>query len=168
MIPDLKPVNVALKVSRTLSYWVILVHVLPAIAILLLGLSFGLNLMITIALLLVVCLGYLHCSRKIRRAKWSKISFDGRQWALLPASSTPGEKPVLLELAYYYRFGKSWILGFHQLDKQKKRIIIPLLPDMCGAEDCDSNSNEYGSDGSYEPDNGGLIDISHVLLMANN
>ena len=153
MIPDLKHVNLSLKVSRVLFYWVIIVHVLSAAAILLLSLSFGLNLLVTTALLLVVCLGYLHCSRKIQVLKWCKISFDGHQWSLFSTTNTVGDKPVLVELDYYYRFGNSWILGFHQLDKQRKRIIIPLLPDTCGS-------------GSY--DKGRLRDISHVLLMANN
>ena len=164
MIPGLKHVNLSLKVSRVLLYWVIIVHVLSAVAILLLSFSFGLNLLVTTVLLLVVCLGCLNCYRKGKLLKWSKISFDGNQWALFPANSTVGDEPVLVELAYYYRFGKSWILGFRQLDKNGKRVIIPLLPDMCGSDDysCDSDSD---SD-SYDKDN--LIHLSHILLMANN
>ena len=162
MIPDLKPVNLSLRVSRALLYWVIIVHGLSAVAILLLSLSFDFNLLVTTVLLLVVCLGCLNCYRKGKSLKWSKISFDGNQWALFPANSTIGDEPVLVELVYYYRFGKSWILGFRQLDKNGKRVIIPLLPDMCGSDDysCNSDSDSYDKDS--------LIHLSHILLMANN
>jgi len=140
--------------------WVIIVHGLSAVAILLLSLSFDLNLLVTTVLLLVVCLGCLNCYRKGKSLKWSKISFDGNQWALFPANSTIGDEPVLVELVYYYRFGKSWILGFRQLDKNGKRVIIPLLPDMCGSDDYGCDSDSYDKDS--------LIHLSHILLMANN
>lgn len=147
MIPDLKPVEIPLRVSRALLRWVIIVHGLSAAIILFLSFFFGLNLLVTTAILLVVCLGCFYCYRKYQSLTWCQIMFDSDSWTLFSAEKEGGLEPLLVELIYHYRFGKSWVLGFRQLDKKQKRIVIPLLPDSC--------------------DQKNLRQLSHLLLMAN-
>ena len=130
MIPDLKPVELCLRVSPSLLRWVVIVHSLSAITILWLSISFGLNALITLALLVIVCWGCVRCHHNNQLLDWSKISFDGNQWALF-STNTVSDSHVLVKLDYHYRFGKNWILGFSQLEKRRKRITIPLLHDAC-------------------------------------
>ena len=130
MIPDLKPVELCLRVSPALLRWVVIVHSLSAITILWLSTSFGLNALITLALLVIVCWGCVRCHHNNQLLDWSKISFDGNQWVLF-STNTVSDSPVLVKLDYHYRFGKNWILGFSQLEKRRKRITIPLLHDAC-------------------------------------
>jgi hypothetical protein len=140
VIHDQKPVELTLRPSFALLYWITLVHFLSISTVLFLGLFLGLYTIISAVLLLVISVSFFHGHRQQKKPPWQKIIYDGADWGLIPSDislQTSSISVVKAELCHYYRFGNRWILSFRRLGLTfpqtlfQVRTNILLLPDGC-------------------------------------
>lgn len=140
MIHDQKPVELTLRPSRALLYWITLVHVLSISTVLFLGLFLGLYPIIVGVLLFVISVSFFYGYRQQKKSPWQKVIYDGDEWGLIPSDislETSSISVVKVELCHYYRFGNRWILSFRRLDLTFRQTLfqgrsnILLLPDGC-------------------------------------
>lgn len=120
---DHKPVEISLRQSRLLLYWIIVVHSAATVVLVFLKLSF----MLLVSLLMIILAGFCLSYAQWCRTVWIKITCNKDGWTLVTVEAV---QPVRLH--WHYRFGELLIIGF--CGERLGKVAIPLMPDSASSE----------------------------------
>lgn len=127
---DHVPVEVNLRPSFIMLYWIVAIHFFSSLTVYCLSLVFPL----VLALQLFIIISFIRGYRSWKKPYWVKIATTPMGWSI-EGSGNNHQVLIAVELERYLQIGSLWLVDFRPINTRSKQLItITLLPDCCDGD----------------------------------